>query len=184
MPFKPFKPVHPHPAAPPAARPVAPDSMAGLPLVETMIVRAVIGSLGVTAFSAYRNEVMRSRWATVVAALGGAKVAMTECVMTRGAANCDWNAQLIDGQLGLTSLPPGIRVRAANFGTGTGLRIDGDARYGKCAIGMMPVLDSAGGRAVTRWGGLTGGGVQAVCDSSQTGLGEKPTPPPPPPPPP
>jgi hypothetical protein len=149
-----------------------------------VVVTAVIGALASLAYNGYRNQVVKSRWATVIGMLRGADAAMHECLASQGVGGCNWDAMLRSGALNLApeGLPPGITVRAADFGAGKGLRIDGDARYARCAIGMMPVLQGSSGYPTTRWGNLTGGGVGAVCDSGLTGVGGQPDPPPPPPP--
>jgi hypothetical protein len=170
--------------------PVVPSSasQAGATVIEFVVVSAIVGALGAAAVQGYKNQVLKSRWSTVVNMLRGAEVTMQECIASKGSAGCDWNAMLNDKTLSLPpeGLPPGITVRAADFGSGTGLRVDGDKRYGECAVGMMPTVDAARGIAITRWGNLSGGGIGAgkVCDASVTGLGGKPELPPPPPPPP
>ena len=163
--------------------------MAGATVIELVVVTAVIGALGTLAFNGYKSQVLKSRWSTVVGMLRGADVTMQECLATHGpGSRCDWDRMLDEKTLNLPpeGLPPGITARAADFGVGTGLRIDGDKRYGECAIGMLPTVASAGGYMITRWGNLSGGGIGSnkVCDASVTGLGGKPELPPPPPPPP
>jgi Tfp pilus assembly major pilin PilA len=122
--------------------------MHGHTLVELAIAVAVAGVVGSAAYPAYTNYMLKSRWATVVAALRGADAAMHECIAVAGAASCDWDKELkTGGTLSNLTLPPGVVVRAASFGTDmNGLRIDGDVRYGECAIGMLPSVNAAGKR--------------------------------------
>jgi hypothetical protein len=159
--------------------------MQGRTLVEIAVAMAAVAALGAAAYPAYHNNVLRTRWANVVAAMRGVEVSMQECLTSHGAAGCNWNRHIQHGGLlDLRGLPPGLTVRAANFGPGLeGLRIDGDARYGKCSVGMLPSVDAQGGQS-TRWGNLTGGGVTQACGPSKTGVGANPAPQPPPPPPP
>jgi Tfp pilus assembly major pilin PilA len=157
----------------------------GHTLVEIAVAMAAVATITAVAYPAYNHYVLRSRWATAVAAMRVVETSMHECLAARGATGCDWTREIQPGRsIDLNGLPGGLTVRAANFGTGmNGLRVDGDGRYGGCSIGMLPSVDAAGIHS-TRWGNLTGGGITKTCGPSQTGVGAKPPPQPPPPPPP
>jgi len=141
-----------------------------------MIVVAIIGILAAVALPQYQNYVTKAKWSTNVVAADTLKIAISECLQTKGGvvASCDELGELQtavgfgDGTAAPTAPHGTIKLIKAS-GTGddavaAAIEITGNADVGTCVVTITPTISATAG-SVT-WTYITSGDD---CTIAQTG---------------
>lgn len=146
----------------------------GFTLIELMIVVAIIGVLASIAIPAYKDYVIRTRWAKTIAGLRGLKLAVENCLSDK---NADFNECDALDPLNKEKISAyGITQYAAANGdfssidlmpNTAAIKITGDKPLANCILYITPAFDI--GSLMITWSyslsssGLSGSATSNTC---------------------
>ena len=146
------------------------NTQKGFTLVELMIVVAIIGILAAVALPQYQNYVTKTKWSTNIVAADTLKLAISECLQTKGGVakdTCDTLA-LLKSAVGFgdgTAAPTAPHGTIALTGTTAAIVITGSAEVGTCVVTITPTISATATSVI--WGYKTTG---TGCTIAQTGF--------------